>query len=132
MKALADYVKSKGMKLGLYGDIGTSTCGGFIGFNVSATPDPVQDSKLAADVETMMSWGMASLKVDGCNADTKVSGAFTLNRVPYACVSDCFREKLKSPLKRWKRASVPLRGTFSEQSILSRRRDSVCHVHLFG
>lgn len=29
----------------------------------------VQDAKLAADVETMISWGMASLKVDGCNAD---------------------------------------------------------------
>jgi hypothetical protein len=92
MKALADYVSSKGMKLGLYGDIGTSTCGGFIGFNISAVPDQVcneaqwtfshsvvtprhvslrqvQDSKLAADVETMLSWGMASLKVDGCNAD---------------------------------------------------------------
>ena len=58
MKALADYVKSKGMKLGLYGDIGSSTCGGYIGFNISATPDAVQDAKLAADVETMMSWGM--------------------------------------------------------------------------
>ena len=72
MKALADYVKSKGMKLGLYGDIGSSTCGGYIGFNISATPDAVQDAKLAADVETMMSWGMTSLKVDGCNADAKV------------------------------------------------------------
>jgi hypothetical protein len=70
MKALADYVGTKGMKLGLYGDIGSSTCGGFIGFNISAVPDPVQDAKLAADVETMISWGMASLKVDGCNADT--------------------------------------------------------------
>lgn len=28
MKALSDYVKSKGMQLGLYGDIGTHTCGG--------------------------------------------------------------------------------------------------------
>ena len=70
MKALAEYVGTKGMKLGLYGDIGSSTCGGFIGFNISAVPDAVQDAKLAADVETMISWGMASLKVDGCNADT--------------------------------------------------------------
>ena len=54
------------------GDIGSSTCGGFIGFNISATPDPVQDAKLAADVDTMMSWGVHSLKVDGCNADAKV------------------------------------------------------------
>ena len=45
---------SRGMKLGLYGDIGDQTCGGFIGFNISATPDPVADAKLAADVETMI------------------------------------------------------------------------------
>lgn len=69
MKALADYVHGKGMKLGLYGDIGDHTCGGFIGFNVSAVPDPVADAKLAADAETMLLWGMDSLKVDGCAAD---------------------------------------------------------------
>ena len=32
IKALADYVHSKGMQLGIYGDIGSKTCGGFIGF----------------------------------------------------------------------------------------------------
>ena len=66
MKALADYLHGKGMHLGLYGDIGDSTCGGFIGFNISAVADPVQDAKLAADAETMIGWGMDSLKVDGC------------------------------------------------------------------
>ena len=69
MKALADYVHAKGMKLGLYGDIGSATCGGFIGFNISAVPDAVADAKLQADVDMMTSWGMDSLKVDGCNAD---------------------------------------------------------------
>lgn len=72
MKALADYVRSKGMQLGLYGDIGSQTCGGFLGFNVSAVPDPIQDAKLAADAEAMASWGITSLKVDGCNADPKL------------------------------------------------------------
>ena len=47
------------------GDIGDSTCGGFIGFNVSAVPDPVADAKLKADAETMIGWGMDSLKVVG-------------------------------------------------------------------
>ena len=28
MKALADYVHSKGLKLGIYGDVGTKTCAG--------------------------------------------------------------------------------------------------------
>ena len=46
-----------------YGDIGATTCGGFIGFNVSAVPDVVADANLKADAETMMGWGMDSLKV---------------------------------------------------------------------
>ena len=36
LKAVADYVHSQGMKLGLYGDIGTSTCAGFPGLLVSS------------------------------------------------------------------------------------------------
>ena len=47
--------------------------GGFIGFNVSAVPDPVADAKLAADAETMLSWGMDSLKVDGCTLRLQIS-----------------------------------------------------------
>ena len=47
------------------GDIGDSTCGGFIGFNVSAVADTVADAKLKADAETMIGWGMDSLKVVG-------------------------------------------------------------------
>jgi hypothetical protein len=78
MKALAEFVHSKGMKLGLYGDIGGQTCGGFIGFNVSSKPDPAADAKLAADAETMMSWGMDSLKVDGC-AQNATAAALVMN-----------------------------------------------------
>jgi alpha-galactosidase len=29
MKSLADYVHSKGLKLGIYGDVGPKTCAGF-------------------------------------------------------------------------------------------------------
>ena len=78
IRPLADYVHSKGMKLGLYGDIGDATCGGFIGFNVSATPDPIADAKLAADAGTMMGWGMDSLKVDGC-AKNNTAAALVMN-----------------------------------------------------
>eukprot|EP00035_Acanthoeca_spectabilis_P032338 m.18351 g.18351 ORF g.18351 m.18351 type:complete len:516 (+) comp5306_c0_seq1:193-1740(+) len=72
LKDLSQYVRSKGLKLGLYGDIGTHTCGGYPGFNVSATTDPIADGMLAADAAAMASWGIASLKVDGCFADTKM------------------------------------------------------------
>lgn len=33
IKALADYVHSKGLFLGMYTDIGTATCGGFPGID---------------------------------------------------------------------------------------------------
>ena len=71
IKALANYVESRGLKLGLYGDIGTATCCGYQGFNVKATPSPVEDAHLKADAEAMVNWGVASIKVDGCNADVK-------------------------------------------------------------
>jgi hypothetical protein len=35
------------MKLGIYGDIGSTTCGGYVGFNISAAADPVQDAKVS-------------------------------------------------------------------------------------
>jgi len=71
IKALAAYVEKRGLSLGIYGDIGSATCGGYPAFNISATPDPIQDAKLAADAEAMIDWGITSLKVDGCNADAK-------------------------------------------------------------
>ena len=46
IKFIADYVAKKGLQLGLYGGIGDSTCGGFIGFNVSATADARADAQL--------------------------------------------------------------------------------------
>ena len=65
MAALAQYLHSKGMKLGLYGDIGATTCGGYLGFNV--TTDGTNDAQLQADVDAMAAWGIDSLKVDGCS-----------------------------------------------------------------
>lgn len=60
IKALADYVHSKGLKLGLYGDMGSKTCGGYPGFwNGSA-------ELFAVDAQTFAEWGIDSLKVDGC------------------------------------------------------------------
>lgn len=72
IKFVADYVHSKGMKLGLYSDVGSATCCGLPSFNVSAVPDPKADAQLQRDAELLTSWGMDSLKVDGCNADAKV------------------------------------------------------------
>lgn len=71
IKFVADYVHSKGMKLGLYSDVGSATCCGLPSFNVSATPDAQADQQLQRDTELLVSWGMDSIKVDGCNADAK-------------------------------------------------------------
>ncbi|MGH7991920.1 MAG: glycoside hydrolase family 27 protein, partial [Limisphaerales bacterium] len=57
IKALADYVHSKGLKLGIYSDHGTATCQG--------KPGSYGDEYL--DVLTYASWGVDYLKYDNCN-----------------------------------------------------------------
>ena len=59
MKAVADYVHSKGLKLGLYEDRGTATCCGLPG----SYGHEVQDAN------TFASWGIDYLKYDNCNAN---------------------------------------------------------------
>jgi alpha-galactosidase len=57
MKALADYVHSKGLKLGIYSDAGTQTCGGHPGSKGHEYQDAI----------TYASWGIDYLKYDWCN-----------------------------------------------------------------
>ncbi|MED6119973.1 hypothetical protein PIB30_016774, partial [Stylosanthes scabra] len=58
IKALADYVHSKGLKLGIYSDAGDLTCSktmpGSLGHEVQ-------------DAKTFASWGIDYLKYDNCN-----------------------------------------------------------------
>ena len=56
IKALADYVHSKGLKYGLYSDAGTKTCGGFPG----SRGYEYQDARQYAE------WGVDYLKYDWC------------------------------------------------------------------
>jgi len=66
MKALADYVHSKGLKLGIYSDAAPLTCGGVTasyGFEES-------------DAQTFADWGIDYLKYDYCNAPEDVTTAF--------------------------------------------------------
>ncbi|MDN3357740.1 NPCBM/NEW2 domain-containing protein [Actinomadura sp. DC4] len=57
MKALADYVHARGLKLGIYEDVGTKTCAGYPG-----SYGHVQD-----DADSFASWGVDFVKVDWCN-----------------------------------------------------------------
>ncbi len=66
IKALADYVHSKGMKLGIYSDAALYTCGGVMasyGFE-------------ELDAKTFAEWGVDYLKYDYCNAPTDMETAF--------------------------------------------------------
>uniref|UniRef100_I1QAG7 alpha-galactosidase n=1 Tax=Oryza glaberrima TaxID=4538 RepID=I1QAG7_ORYGL len=60
IKALADYVHSKGLKLGIYSSAGTRTCSktmpGSLGYE-------------DIDAKTFASWGVDYLKYDNCNSD---------------------------------------------------------------
>jgi len=58
MRALADYVHNRGLKLGIYGDYGTFTCGGY--------PGSLGFAKI--DANTFANWTVDSLKLDGCYA----------------------------------------------------------------
>ena len=58
MKALADYVHSKGLKLGIYSSPGPRTCGGYPG----SYGHEEQDARMFA------SWGIDYLKYDWCSA----------------------------------------------------------------
>jgi alpha-galactosidase len=58
MKALADYVHSKGLKLGIYSGPGPKTCAGY----VASFEHDAQDAK------TFAAWGIDYLKYDWCSA----------------------------------------------------------------
>ena len=58
MKALADYVHSKGLKLGLYSSPGPNTCAGYEGSH----GHEIQDAR------TYAQWGIDYLKYDWCGA----------------------------------------------------------------
>jgi alpha-galactosidase len=57
IKALADYVHAKGLKLGIYSSAGSHTCAG----------KPASQNHEIVDAQTWASWGVDLLKYDNCN-----------------------------------------------------------------
>jgi alpha-galactosidase len=71
MKALADYVHAKGLKLGIYSDAGSKTCGG----------KPGSRGYEYQDAYTYSRWGIDYLKYDWCSTDSlKAAGAYMTMR----------------------------------------------------
>ncbi|WP_318310198.1 glycoside hydrolase family 27 protein [Flagellimonas crocea] len=71
MKALADYVHSKGLKFGLYGCAGSKTCAGY----------PGNRGHEYQDARTFAEWGVDFLKYDWCNTENlNAKGAYETMR----------------------------------------------------
>jgi len=69
IKALADYVHSRGLKFGLYSDAGAKTCGG----------RPGSAGYEFQDARTWASWGVDYVKYDWCYTGTRdAEAAYTL------------------------------------------------------
>eukprot|EP00112_Aurelia_sp_Birch-Aquarium-sp1_P021005 Seg5548.1 transcript_id=Seg5548.1/GoldUCD/mRNA.D3Y31 product=alpha-N-acetylgalactosaminidase protein_id=Seg5548.1/GoldUCD/D3Y31 len=85
MKELADYIHSKGLKIGIYTDFGSKTCGGY--------PGSIFD--MQKDTNLFASWGIDMLKVDGCYsslglmADGYAAFGFYLNNTKRPILYSC-------------------------------------------
>ncbi|OQR78001.1 alpha-galactosidase A-like [Tropilaelaps mercedesae] len=62
IKALANYIHSKGLKIGIYQDCGTKTCAGY----------PGSAGFFEKDAKTFAHWEVDMLKLDGCNANQNI------------------------------------------------------------
>jgi len=74
MKALADYVHGKGLKLGIYSSPGPRTCAGYEG----------SFQHEAQDARTWAAWGIDYLKYDWCSAARVYDGAQSTMAAAYA------------------------------------------------
>ncbi len=75
IKALADYVHSKGLKFGIYSDAGVKTCAGRSGSRGHEYQDAIQYA----------AWGVDYLKYDWCSTGTQDA------RASYLTMSDALR-----------------------------------------
>ncbi|KAF5271102.1 hypothetical protein FQA39_LY08240 [Lamprigera yunnana] len=97
MKSLADYIHSKGLKFGMYEDIGTNTCAGYPGIK----------GNLQLDANTFAEWEIDYIKIDGCyaNVDEYKQGYTDFGRylnetgrpIVYSCSWPAYLEIYRTP-----------------------------------
>ncbi|WP_338707769.1 glycoside hydrolase family 27 protein [Paenibacillus amylolyticus] len=85
MRALSDYIHSKGLKFGMYSCVGTHTCAGYPG----SFEHEFQDAVLFAE------WGVDYLKYDYCFKPRHISGELLYKRMSLA-LKNCGRDILFS------------------------------------
>ncbi|XP_037568674.1 alpha-N-acetylgalactosaminidase isoform X2 [Dermacentor silvarum] len=61
IKHLADFMHARGLKLGIYGNVGTKTCAGYAG----------SLGNLYTDAQTFADWDVDMVKMDGCYASIR-------------------------------------------------------------
>ena len=81
MKALSDYIHSKGLKFGMYSCAGTHTCGGH----------PGSFEHEFDDAETFAEWGVDYLKYDYCYKPDYIPGEILYKRMSTA-LRNCGRD----------------------------------------
>lgn len=81
MKAVADYVHSKGLKFGMYSCDGTHTCAGY----------PGSFEHEFVDAATFAEWGVDYLKYDNCYKPTHMAGEMLYKRMSLA-LRNCGRD----------------------------------------
>ncbi|MBR5005654.1 MAG: glycoside hydrolase family 27 protein, partial [Clostridia bacterium] len=81
IKALADYVHSKGLKFGIYSCCGNYTCAGY----------PASFEYEFIDAETFAEWGVDYLKYDYCYKPASENGAKLYRRMGLA-LANCGRD----------------------------------------
>ena len=85
MKALSDYIHSKGLKFGMYSCVGTHTCAGF----------PGSFEHEFQDAESFAEWGVDYLKYDYCYKPMQIPGDLLYKRMSLA-LKNCGRDILFS------------------------------------
>ena len=85
MKAVADYVHSKGLKFGMYSCAGNLTCAGY----------PGSFEHEFVDAETFAEWGVDFLKYDYCYHSPIIPGKYLYRRMGLA-LENCGRDSLFS------------------------------------
>jgi alpha-galactosidase len=88
MKALADYVHSKGLKLGIYSSPGAKTCAGYAG----------SLGHEQQDADTYAKWGIDYLKYDLCGLRTELQKAPTPEAADQMMI-DAYRKMHEALLK---------------------------------
>ncbi|MFD8493726.1 RICIN domain-containing protein [Amycolatopsis sp. NPDC059657] len=71
MKAIADYLHSKGLKAGIYTDAGRDGCGYYFPTGRPAAPGSGSEGHYLQDMVQFQRWGFDFVKVDWCGGDAE-------------------------------------------------------------